>query len=186
MHGIRIYWNNLPAAGPRLEVPDGRSLFSWLFEPVLPATASLNWLATNWESTPFDFLSLPDDLEISHTMVFEVPEFELISAVLYRAGVLPAFASKIRNDWVNLFGFRAETASASGLAVTFNRILDSTRRFPTDQIAAFAEICFFCEDGFSWEMYASDSKLVDDLVRHLETLPGIYREKRFLHSRHSR
>ena len=161
------------AEAPRYAVPPGERPFAFFFRPLFPKLDQLYWFASGFQSTPFVDLIYEEGHEERLTAAQMDIGLEKVSCILHRPGTLPALASYLRNDWIDLIGIRSTEREAIDSARKLARSALSTRENFEQWVEDSAEMAFFCVDGFWWEFYAKDARLLEDVVAPLERIAGI-------------
>ncbi|HEX4956508.1 MAG TPA: hypothetical protein VF017_24230 [Thermoanaerobaculia bacterium] len=162
--------------------PEGRSHFEVLFRPILNDLERYYWLGEG-PSTPLIDL-WHENGRIFESLTVELPTErggQSIAHQLFRPGTLPGFASFLRDDWLTLIG----------LSGSRDQVLAATRAFLDWSFSAFglaevpegttfyelilssSPLCFFCDEGRRWEVYARDARLLSRMRRHLRSLGGV-------------
>lgn len=189
MDGISIGFDNrnvgfiwsptgVPAEEERkFAVPKGKRGFETFFTPVFPIMVDLYWCGEG-ASSPFVSLAFhqPNGLEQLESVEIEHPPFCGADASVFRPGVLPKYAHWIQDDWIDLFGYRAD--SEQGAILTASRIFSADNN-PHDRSTYYAAIeqdvklCFFCVDGFSWELYCQDPGVLEAVAAHVTPMQHV-------------
>ncbi len=165
--------------GPTVE---GRSHFELLFRPILDELDRYHWLGEG-PSTPLI------DLWHENGRIFESLTVELeterggqgIAHQLFRPGTLPGFASFLRDDWlilIGLYGSREQVLSTTQVFLDWSFSAFGLAEVPEgttfyELILRWSPLCFFCDEGRRWEVYARDTRLLGRLRRHLRSLSGL-------------
>jgi hypothetical protein len=186
MNGICIGFDNRnvgaiwsPAGVPdeserTFAIPQGKRGFEFFFQPVLPTMESLLWFAQGWQSSPFvAFIYEPGGEEKLSEFWIKHPRFHNVCASVFRAGVLPALAHWLYDDWIDLIGLRCNEQDAPAIA---ERLYDADNRSRDDYYEAIdqnADLCFFCVDGFSWEMYSHQLHLLEAVAKYVASIKHV-------------
>lgn len=156
----------------QLAVPPGQRGFETFFVSILPKMANLYWFAQKWESSPFVALMYePNGTEQLESFLIDQPLFHNASACLLRPGVLPELAHWLYDDWIDLLGFRAEGEKQAAVIAT--RLFSAHGDAYHDVIEREVEFCFFCVDGFSWELYCHNHDVIQAVADHVAPIPHV-------------
>ena len=170
---------------------DRATPFVLCFEPVFDQLRPLHWYASSYESGPFDFFTASqirreEDLD---ALFLDIPNERgnvQVGAALLRSGFLPELAAFLYQDWIELVGVGGNEDYARTVAEEF---LDLHWQSRVDDryslMEQHGEICFFCVDGSSWEIYARDEEILDRVARHVQDRSGILVQRRTLRERDS-
>jgi hypothetical protein len=180
-------------------VPDGLSPFELCFEPVFDYLRPLHWYASNYDSGPFDFFEAAQTRreEELDALFVEIPNERnnvQVGAALLRPGFLPDLAPFLYQDWIELVGIGGDEARAREVASELLELHWRARaklRAPTpaehyDLLEQHCEVCFFCGEGYSWEIFAKDLEILESVARRIQKLEGIRVERRTLSERGTR
>lgn len=194
MNGIYISFNNQniksiwPSEDKHIKtkslnpIPSGQRAFEFLFRPIFDNLEPLYWLALSFVSTPLNELLFTENGE---EKLEELMEAYLDSAILFRPSTLPCFAHYVCSDWIDLIGI-PQTNDVSDLARDFiERSSSPIKASYYDLIKSQSKICFFCVDGFSWELYSKDETLISKVVKNIENVSGFYLKHSSLEKRDS-
>jgi hypothetical protein len=163
MEGIR-----LAPSSDKWPVPEEGRAFAYYFAPIADELRPLYWYADCWESSPFGLVTYePGGEERLAQVKIALPTDDLVAASLYGPGSLPDLAPFLYDDWIDLIGFRGKGLNPLTVAAEFSQ-LKETGREKYDLIERYAEICFFCMDGWSWEVYAQDLTLIGRTIEHVK------------------
>jgi hypothetical protein len=156
-------------------IPAGRSRFAHFFEPIYPLMRDYFWLAHGWESSPFvDLIFESGGEELLDSYRLEHPRFDITNASLFRPGTLPTLANYLCDDWIDLLGFIPGPADA-GEGQIADELFDATcgdDKYYT-AIERRVTLCFFCVDGFSWEVYCQDRAAVTQVFESIKLMEGV-------------
>ena len=168
---------------------DRTSPFVLCFEPVFDRLQPLHWYASNFDSGPFDFFEASqarreEDLDPLFVDIANERENVQVGAALLRSGFLPDLAAFLYQDWIELVGIGGSVDHARAVADDFLSLhwqgRDEDRYALMEQ---HGEICFFCVDGRSWEMYARDQEALERVAGRVQGLRGVRMERWALRER---
>lgn len=180
-------------------LPEGASPFVASFAPVFDRLRTLYWFASNYDSGPYDSFSAAEthpEVELE-ALDIDIPverDHGRMGAALLRPGFLPDLADFLYQDWIALVGIRGDEARAREAAAQFIalfwRVWDepgtNKRGEEYSLIEQYGEICFFCDEGRSWEIYSKDIGDLDKIAQHILRIEGLRVEWWDLHERDSR
>ncbi len=166
-------------------VPAGRRAFEYFFETILPDLQPYYWFAHAFQSTPFvDLTYVPGGMEEHGKYSISIPEFENGGACGMKCGILPKHAKYLRDDSLDLIGLPGPESTFKPLALAlFQAFAPATRNLYYDLIQKHSEVCFFCEDGRSWEVYSKRDDFLAKVSDRLISMPAITIKKCTLHKR---
>lgn len=197
MNGIYISFENphIHYFGPSEEhnqerifaIPQGKGAFEYLFAPIFQTLQPLYWYTSGWESGPFmELHCVPGGEEIWERLHLDVPSATRengmsIGVALYKAGILPQCAHYLRDDWITLVGLVAST-DTEALQITEQFVEIAWRHVWSkaeniefyELVEHISPCCFFCIDGSSWEFYAKDKQLVEQVYSKIQGHPGLH------------
>ena len=163
MKGIR-----LAPSSDEWPVPEKGRAFAPYFAPIADYLRPLYWYADCWESSPFVVVTYePGGEERLARARIALPTDGQSAASLFRPGTLPDLAPFLYDDWIDLIGFRGRGLDPLTVAAEFLQVKEMGR-VKYDLIERYADICFFCVDGWSWEVYAKDPAVIDRTVEHVK------------------
>ncbi|MEN6497915.1 MAG: hypothetical protein ABFD16_26755 [Thermoguttaceae bacterium] len=174
---VGIIWTpgGVPTESNRsFAIPPNKRGFEFFFEPILSRLEPLCWFAQGWQSSPFvAAIYEPGGEEKLNEFWIDHPRFYQVSASVFRAGVLPTLAPWLYDDWIDLIGFRCNEEDVCSVA---DGLYDADNRGRDAYYAAIdrkAELCFFCIDGFSWELYCHEPDVLEAVGDHVASIGHI-------------
>jgi hypothetical protein len=166
-------------------VPAGRRAFEYFFETILPDLQQYYWYAQGFQATPFvDLIYKPGGEEELDKYFVSFPEFENWGACGMKCGILPKHAKYLKDDDLDLIGLPGPESHFKPLALElFQAFKPAARNLYYDLIQKHSEICFFCEDGRSWEIYSKRDDFLAKVSARLKSIPAVTLKTCTLHKR---
>jgi len=155
------------------------SRFYTCFEPVMRYMSKFFWLAQKYQSGPFDYVRASENYseEFLEGLFVDIPNERgnvVMEVQLLRPDFLPELAPYIYQDSIDLVGLRGPELAAIDTAGGFLQLSWSEwhehKRSDSEEyklIDKLAQVCFFCEDGRSWEIYAKDHEILNAVAKHI-------------------
>lgn len=172
---LRIRWDEFREADSLL--PEGVSSFAFFFKPVLPSLADFTWIVD-----PVDGLPLSEGFCFDSDCEREFDNLPEDHGLIPANTLLPKFARYIKDDWLDLYGFREPIKDSTPFLREFSEACrevnaeyaDFRKSTPEAQyLAATVDIYIRNVDGSYWTVYARDEQLLDSISRYASGIPGV-------------
>lgn len=160
-----------------LLLPEGVSSFALFFKPVLPSLADFTWIVI-----PSWGLPLCDNFFFDPDCEREVNNLPEDHGLIPANTLLPKFARYIKDDRLDLYGFREPIKDSAPFLRGFWEACSDVNaeyadfRKSTPQaryLAATVDIYIRNVEAAYWTVYARDEQLLDSISRYVSGIPGV-------------
>ncbi len=165
-----------PTAAPVYTIPPGRGTFEYLFEPLADAMRPLHWWVSHggFSSSLKLYERLGDEAYDAYGRAVSDRGPSRVDSFLYPAGALPEHADCVANDWAHMVGLDERDGDPFAAAQRLDTADWEVGDEPEAYYALLAEtspLCFYCVDGFVWEVYLRDEARLERFAEHLRSAP---------------
>lgn len=165
-----------PTADPVYTIPPGRRTFEYLFEPLADAMRPLHWWVSHGGFSGLELYErLGEEAYDDYGRAVSDRGASRGDTFLYPAGALPEHADCVANDWAHMVGLDERDGDPFAAAQRLDAG-DWGRGHEAEQayyalLAETSPLCFYCVDGFVWEVYMRDTARLERFAEHLRSAP---------------